>query len=427
MGGAEAQGLTLAGAQAVRPNSLIPKVKNPFFIVTPPYTRVSAGVTVLHLLCHYLNLKGESAFIVHYPPAQTPIRSLPSYASLQAQQEVPGGMLAPLITQDVLEFYDELRLTPIVIYPEVFDNPFNASFFGRYILNYPGRLNTRYSQREHFSVAYTQALAAHCLAAYPDHPATEDVLFVPTVDLDFWNPRGAPEHRTGSCHFAGKLKAIHNRVPEGLPEGSVEIPRSHAMSRARIRELFRSCETFYCYEDSALAIEAQLCGCPAVFVPNEAFSGAPLAAHELGPGGWCIGNNDKDVARARETVGNVEQMIREHIQLAPARIEALAGKWRSLAARHEYSKSIDYPFEPRLVFFHGAVPGSGGYDVGEVSNDGTRRPRWSAPAIASSSRALISGTLSDVGVRGLLKRIARGLAKHGPLGFIRLLSGHGPR
>src|SRR5882757_8998870 len=104
-------------------SSLVPLADHPFFIVTPPYTRVSAGVTVLHLLCHYLNRLGNAAFIVHYPPETAPISSLPSYANLQVQKEFPGGMLAPLITQDVLDFYDERKLTPIVLYPEVYDNP----------------------------------------------------------------------------------------------------------------------------------------------------------------------------------------------------------------------------------------------------------------------------------------------------------------
>jgi len=41
-------------------DSFVPAAGNPFYIVTPQYTRISAGTTVLHLLCHYLNVAGEN-------------------------------------------------------------------------------------------------------------------------------------------------------------------------------------------------------------------------------------------------------------------------------------------------------------------------------------------------------------------------------
>ncbi|VVB47687.1 protein of unknown function [Beijerinckiaceae bacterium RH AL1] len=59
-------------------NNLIPPLSNPFFIVSPPLARISAGVTVLHLLCHYLNRLGEAAYIVHYPPEPVTLRTLPA-------------------------------------------------------------------------------------------------------------------------------------------------------------------------------------------------------------------------------------------------------------------------------------------------------------------------------------------------------------
>ena len=57
------------------------------------------------------------------------------------------------------------------------------------------------------------------------------------------------------------------------------------MTREEVRDLFWKTEAFYCYEDSALAIEAQLCGCPTVFVANEFFYGTPLASFETGRSG----------------------------------------------------------------------------------------------------------------------------------------------
>ena len=36
----------------------------PYYIVSPPYTEKSAGVKVLHMLCHALNMSGQRAYII---------------------------------------------------------------------------------------------------------------------------------------------------------------------------------------------------------------------------------------------------------------------------------------------------------------------------------------------------------------------------
>jgi len=399
--------------------SLIPRVSNPFFIVTPPYARVSAGVTVLHLLCHYLNLAGETAYILHYPPQEGPIRSLPNYATLQMQPEIPAGMLAPLITQDVLEFYDKAQITPIVIYPEVFDNPLNAKFFGRFILNYPGKLNSRYQQREKFALAYTKVLADHCTNEYPDHPAITDVLFVPTSDFEFWNLRGAREVRSGTCYYAGKLREIHKTEPKNVPEGSVEILRSQHMSRSEVRDLFWKSELFYCYEDTALALEAILCGCPTVFVPNEFFTGDPLAINETGKDGLCRLDEPSGIDRARKTIGNSEAILKSYIRQVPGQIASLAQKWRSLAAAVEYQGTISYPFEPRMVFFSRALaPQMDDQDHDDFSLDDGARPGFLMKSILLAYESYRAG-----GVRKVISRIAFGFRRYGIRGFFALLRG----
>jgi hypothetical protein len=171
------------------PDSIMPPATNPFFIVTSPYTQGSAGITVLHLLCHYLNRAGANAWLVHYLPETAPLPA--AGMSLQIQTEIPLGLQAPLITQDIIELYDRHRLTPIVIYPEIFDNPLQAAFFGRYILNYPGKLAAKYEQESNFDLAYSQILADHCAAVSPHRPPP-DTLFIPTVDLAFWTRRPSP-------------------------------------------------------------------------------------------------------------------------------------------------------------------------------------------------------------------------------------------
>jgi hypothetical protein len=325
---------------------MMPEIRNPFFIVAPAYRRGSAGVTVLYLLCHYLNRAGESAYIVRYLPEPVPDDRLPDGVFLQVQNEFPAGMLAPPITQEVLTFYDQRRLTPIVIYPEIFDNPLNAGFFGRYILNYPGKLAQSYVEDSHFDIAYSRVLADHCATA----TRVPDVLFMPTCDLEFWS--GNPEaERGGACHYAARLRAAGALDPATLPAGSIEILPSDQMTRLEIREIFRRSEAFYCFEDTALAIEAQLCGCPTVFVQNEIFSATIMTVAELGTDGYCFAGDAAGFARAKATVGSLRPILEGHIAGAPGRIAGLAAKWRALALQQEYRGTITYPFEPRLVLF----------------------------------------------------------------------------
>lgn len=272
-------------------------------------------------------------------------------ASPLSPQECAGNFIAPLLTQDIIEFFHQRQLTPIVIYPEVFDNPLNAPFFGRYILNYPGKASLHaYSAVEDLAFAYSKVLAKHCTARFSDRAAVDDVLFIPTMDLGFWKRQGQAPIRQGTCFYAGKMRRVHGVAPENTPVGSVELHNSVDMNQADIRRYFWRSEAFYCYEDSALAIEAQLCGCPTVFVPNSLFDGTPLASKELGPDGSCVLGEVGGLKRARDTVGQVEAIVREHMANVPERIAELSKKWRAKAAAQDYRGTIDYPFEPRLVF-----------------------------------------------------------------------------
>lgn len=330
-------------------SSLIPKIGHPFFIVTPPYIRASTDIFALHLLCHYLNILGESAFIVYYPAQRTAIRSLPGYCTAVEQTQFPAGMQTPILTQNALEFYDKKRLTPIVIYPEIYNNPLNAPFWGRYILNFPERFGDKYEEVENFSFAYTKTLADLCTTDFPDHPPTEDVLFVPTCDLGFWNANGAAAQRRGTCYYGTNLKDEHGEQPKTVPNGSIEI-RREKMTHEKIREIFWKSEAFYSCEDTELAIQAVLCGCPTVHVPNRYYSGVSLAQNELGADGTCLVGDTEGLARARRTAANLRQTMRAHIAKVPPQIGRLAARWKAMAEEQEYRGTITSPFETLLVY-----------------------------------------------------------------------------
>jgi hypothetical protein len=350
--------------------TLFPRISNPFYIVSPPFTRISAGVSALHLLCHYLNKAGFQAFIVQYPLHQRAARGLPSIVSLQDVGDYPLGLNAPIITQDVIEYFDELKLTPIVIYPEVYDNPFEVPFFGRYILNYPGLLAPVFTEKEAFNVAYSKILAESLPERTFGRSAPQDVLFMPTCDLDYWSPpTKSPSIRTGAAYYAGKLKAIHGVTPSDHPRDAIEILRATQMPTERVREIFQSSEAFYCYEDTALAIEARLCGCPTIFVPHAHFDGRPLAEFETGAEGSARLGEAEGERYAMETVGQFRDKMQSSMAQAPVRIAALAQKWTDLARAREYGGTIKLGYVPQVAIFRNLIAHKVGYEDAIVDSN----------------------------------------------------------
>ncbi len=334
--------------------TLAPGITNPIYVVTPPYTRLSAGIVTLHLLCHYLNRAGHLAYIINHPFSMLPDRALPNYISIQDSGEY-SGLIAPHVTQETLDFYDQNEITPIVIYPEVYDNPFQASFFGRYVLNYPGLIAPAYTEREDFSVYYSRILA-NSVDSGSRTKKQADVLFMPTCDLEFWTEDSRVSRLAGTSSFyAGKLKSVHGEPADRHPVNAIEILRSTSMSREQVRDIFRRSSAFYCYEDTALAIEARLCGCPVILVPNKHFSGRLLAEVETGSLGSCIIDEPGGLEHATESVSGFRTSIEGNIVESIGQIDLLAKNWKFLVGKRRFTGGLTLGLQPRMVLLRGRV------------------------------------------------------------------------
>jgi hypothetical protein len=265
-------------------DSLSPKSgRHPYYIVSPRYVRTSAGIRGLYTLCHWLNMTGQSAFMLVYP----------QWEGLATNPE----MLAPVLTKEIIDYHYQTNVTPIVLYPEVTSgNIFNAPLSVRWFGNYAGLLggDTVFDDNDIF-FSHSKALAK-------ETPSPDNVLTVPVIDTSVFTPWPKVE-RSGSCYYAGKFKAVYGGEVFGLPPDCVEITRdrSDQQSPTEIADLFRRSELFYCFEDTALANEAALCGCPTVLMPSDFFRW-PLAIDEVGWDGYAWGDSADEVKRARTTV-----------------------------------------------------------------------------------------------------------------------------
>jgi hypothetical protein len=305
-----------------------PPGENPYYIITPRFVRTSAGVKALHLLCHCLNRAGQEAYVLIYP--DSPLEDVTN-----------PDLLTPLITAEVVAAHQKRGVSPIVVYPETIPgNPLGAHSVVRYVLNFPGHLAGDKTYPPHETVfGYSGVLAAAAGA-----PA--QVLFIPASNASLYTP-GPPRERRGSCFWAMKYRIVHGGEPLPVTAESVEITRDMPDSQQpeEIAELFRNCELFYTYENTALALEAALCLCPTVFLPNPWLTEV-IAARELGMDGFAWGDDPAEIARAKATV----HLARERYLATYARFWEQLGGFVSVTQHKAAMDAARRGFPARLAW-----------------------------------------------------------------------------
>jgi hypothetical protein len=294
---------------------------HPYYIIAPRYIRTSAGARVLYRLCDLINKTGGSAFIY--------LRPFSNYQLASSPMDV-----APFLTKKTVDYHFENGLTPIVVYPEIFDvTRFNAPVRVRYILNYEGLFcENRSLAQDDYLLMYSQAISDKVTA---DKPSS--ICFIPVSDADFFQPPPAGSPRSGGVFYAGKFKYRFGGKTFALTDGMPEITRDRIDSQTpeQIRALFQQSEFFYCYEDSALALEAILCGCPVVFVSN-AFFEKPLGAVELDGLGYALGTDTESVRHARNTVVLARERYLWLVQQARLQVDTFIQNTQPQARAAEY-------------------------------------------------------------------------------------------
>lgn len=272
------------------------KHRYPYYIVAPRYIRTSGGVRTLFRLADCINKSGGDAFIFLWPYFNRELAASPMD-------------VAPFLTKKIVDYHFQNGLTPIVIYPEtVRVSRFNPPVRVRYLLNYNELLfQNEPLEADDYLLLYSQAIADQVTAEKPSR-----TLFLPVSDTVFFSPPAEPVCRSGGAFYAGKYKYRFGGKTLPITEGMPEITRDRPDSQTpeQIRDLFRRIEFFYCYEDSALALEAILCGCPVVFLPNEHFT-APLGGNELKLYGFAWGSSPGQMRHAKKTVAAARE---EHLR-----------------------------------------------------------------------------------------------------------------
>ncbi len=259
----------------------------------------------------------------------------------------PGSssLITPVLTTEMAEQHFAEGKTPIVIYPDsVKGRPLESGLTVIYLLNYLGLLGgeDKFSD-DALYFSYSKKIA-------DTSPSPGNILFMPISDPNVFYPPPVPAQRRGKCFWAAKYRHFHNQSVGPEVDGATEITRDRPDShtKAELRELFQTSELFYCYENSALAIEAALCGCPVVFVPNPYFKEV-IADHELGQSGLAWGFDPLEIQRAVSDVHKFRDRYIESLSKLEIQLKDFVSITQARADEVPYNKIIN--LEKTLLVF----------------------------------------------------------------------------
>ena len=248
----------------------------PYLIETHPWKRTSAGGKALHLLAEHLAYKG----IEVYTSGPTHMRG---------------------VTQATPEQVAMVAADGIVVYPEVeAGNKHKARRVARLLLNIPGHIRgDKEFPRSELLFAHNRILSRYLRDV-------DNILTVPVTNtLDFDQPDENERYtRRGALVWRGMGKP--KRPTEFIVDAEMarEITLEWPRTQGVLADLFRRADIFYTYQNfTNLTIEARLCGCPTVIIPNGLYSKAEFEAARPGVAGLAWGNSDAEIEHARATVG----------------------------------------------------------------------------------------------------------------------------
>lgn len=261
----------------------------PYIILTPTYC-VSAGVRVMHQLCHELNTIGFDARLM-----------LTSNLTPPGQPLLNPALNTPTINQDFNEeWWAAMNEDCIVIYPDsIRGNPLNAKRYVMYILG----TETQPAPDDEFRVYYSRSYRF-------DKRKSAPVLFYFPVDLSLFNTRNAPE-RTQDMLWLGKGSRFCTEKPANV----VDITYQWPATRPELAEQLRKTRYMYSYDAlSCTNNEAVLCGAIVILkhvsYHDMKWTREDMEYYELGTGGMAFGDSPAEIERALRTAHEAQDRAR---------------------------------------------------------------------------------------------------------------------
>jgi len=271
-------------------------VNRPYYIESLDYNKNYAGIKVMHLLCHALNLIGEEAYV---------------YTDI-----VNFKLRTPKLTNVIIENHKSAGREPIIVYPEVvYGNPRSGKSVVRYILNHPGLLGGPKEFHETDLIYFFSYEFSLDLNHLP-----KNILRVPLVDTALFNNdnNSFDKSRRGILIYPGRYHEGLQQFSDLVKRGTL-ITATWPASHKELSDLFRKSELIYCFTNSSIATEAMLCGCPVVLIRTpytrdfiDTHKNLAAKGMEL-PTGIALEMSTDEVDRAKATVHKIYEKY-QHIE-----------------------------------------------------------------------------------------------------------------
>lgn len=215
----------------------------PYYIVAPDYRQTSAGVRATHYLCHILNELGYEAYV-------TAAKTSPF-------------LRTPVLDDMVRERHRQANRPGIAVYPEVVSgNPLGQEVVVRWLLNKPGHLGGEEKPASTDIVFHWDAWVLT-----PDIVDSRR-LHLPVIDERIFHNHDNPQDlkRSGFCFYAHKYLGFGGKIDPWLDQNGTSLCHDIPRSPEDLADILRRSTVLYCYEPSAIVLEARACGCPVLYV-----------------------------------------------------------------------------------------------------------------------------------------------------------------
>ncbi len=267
-----------------------------FLIASPPYTRIFAGVTVLHELCHELNVLGYPAAMIFFHSGDGQSKPYQWTISDRDDLYMPGMERVQLSTSNPQKDIASFLSNGIIIYPEIIKgNPIGAKRVCRYVLmksdeEYKNEYIATYSKT--FTRQYHYLLTKVLLSSHMNDDGTVH-----------WTNR-----KLDATYFGKAPKFMECfRFPNTLL-----IERDWPRDQEQLSLVLKNTRFLYSFDCITSTIfDAIMCGCVPIMLHDKQLPREEINADEFGPRPNIVIAYDSGNMVLKYDVKQIDQQMKE--------------------------------------------------------------------------------------------------------------------
>jgi hypothetical protein len=284
----------------------------PYYIVTGEWVQQSKGFQVPFYLCDKLNALGYEAYVTARKPAP--------------------DLNTPLLTPEILAGHRAQNRETIGVYTEAMrGNALKTDVVVRWMLNRSGRVVDAVLGAGELDYYWNEAYSTK------QNPR---ILCLPCINRNVFNDAGVDDaQRQGFAYYVHKfIRDGGGEIDAKLRENGIslcqDIPRTHE----EIADILRKVKVLYCYEDSAIIVEASLCGCTTVLINTDFMTGLEACFEMID---YVISPENIDISQSFEYIGKSKAIWNNSYNKANALVERFIDHTQNARIAHPGNDKLE--------------------------------------------------------------------------------------